>query len=112
MDGLHEALMEIATMPKVKSSTEIPSLLDIAKQLTSQDRREKYGPPDENFRRISAFWNLWLECKEEDKEITAKDIPVLMILLKVARESHAHSRDNFIDIAGYCKTADELWGGQ
>ena len=108
MDELQETLLDITRSQQFPTRE---TLLDLAKQLTSQDRRKKYGPPNENFRRIAAFWNLWLECKEEDKEITVKDIPVLMILLKIARESHTHSRDNFIDIAGYSQTADELWEG-
>jgi hypothetical protein len=33
------------------------------------------------------------------------DIPLCMVAIKLARQSHHHKRDNLVDIAGYARTA-------
>ena len=81
-------------------------------KLTEKDRRQLYGTPQKNFRNVADFWELWFSMKKEPDLVLPTDIPILMILMKIAREANAHSRDNLLDIAGYAKTLDELHGGK
>ncbi len=43
-------------------------------------------------------------------KITATDVPLCMIAVKLARQVHRHKRDNLVDIAGYARTAGILSG--
>jgi len=47
-----------------------------------------------------------------DQQVTATDIPLCMIAIKLARQSHRHKRDNLIDIAGYARTAAMVAGDE
>lgn len=40
------------------------------------------------------------------KMITIRDVPAFMMLVKQSRESHRHTRDNLVDIAGYDLTLE------
>lgn len=60
------------------------------------DRIEDYGNPKESFEKIANYWSVFL-----NKKLTSKDVAVMMILFKVAREQHKHKEDNILDICGY-----------
>jgi hypothetical protein len=77
-------------------------LLDEAKAIVCGDRDQQYGKPENNFKTIAALWESYLGV-----DITAKDVAMMMILLKIAREGKKHKRDNLIDIAGYAACATE-----
>ena len=66
-------------------------------------RGSDYGHPKEDFTRTAKLWSAYL-----DIEITAEDIPMLMILLKVSRQKHKHKMDNLDDIQGYAETRKML----
>ena len=62
---------------------------------------KKYGS-DENFSVIANYWNHYLSSKRDPQHslrlgnnthIYPKDVAIMMALLKIARESHKHSRD-------------------
>lgn len=73
-----------------------------AERITATDRNSSYGEPEDNFARIAAFWNVFLQDKlKPGVEITAGDTAALMIMVKLAREMNAPTEDNKIDIAGY-----------
>ena len=65
-------------------------------------RQAAYGHPRENFQRIAALWNGWLNARGVDYVFTAADTADFLVLVKMARllESPAH-RDSHVDIAGY-----------
>ena len=42
--------------------------------------------------------------------INSKDVSMMMILLKVARELNSTNKDNLIDIAGYCRLSSVIEG--
>mgnify|MGYP001065113329 CR=1 FL=1 len=44
------------------------------------------------------------------EQITAAEVPLCMIAVKLARQSHRHKRDNLVDIAGYSRTAAMVAG--
>ena len=55
------------------------------------------------YERTATLWLAFL-----GKTITAEDVPLMMILLKVSREANKHKRDNLVDIAGYARTREML----
>lgn len=87
------------------------SILDEAKRITEGVRRAEYGAPADDFARAAYMWTGILARKLRDGQaITAMDIPLCMIAIKLARQSHFHKRDNLVDIAGYARTAAMVAG--
>ena len=72
------------------------TILDEAKEIIYGDREKTYGHPEKNLNQISRLWSMYL-----DHPVGAQDVCMMMILLKVARQSNAYTRDNLVDIAGY-----------
>lgn len=79
-------------------------ILDEAMRIVSTDRANTYGQPEDNFARIAALWNVYLQDRRQgrDAPLEPHDIANLMILMKVARlmNTPVH-KDSLIDIAGY-----------
>lgn len=67
---------------------------------TLEERAEMYGSPEDSFERIGKMWAAY-----RGEEYTPKDVAIMMILMKVAREAFQHKRDNFVDIIGYAAHA-------
>ncbi len=89
------------------------SILDEAKRITEGVRRAEYGAPADDFARAALMWTGILARKlGEGQQITALDIPLCMIAIKLARQSHHHKRDNLVDIAGYARTAAMVAGDE
>lgn len=87
------------------------SILDEAKRITEGVRRAEYGAPADDFGRAAYMWTGILARKLRDGQcITAMDIPLCMVAIKLARQSHHHKRDNLVDIAGYARTAAMVAG--
>jgi hypothetical protein len=78
-----------------------PTVLEEADRLVQGKRSEEYGSPEDNHDRIAALWSVLF-----DKEITARQVALAMVLVKVAREVHAPKRDNLVDGAAYFHIAD------
>lgn len=72
-----------------------------ARELVAGDRQAAYGTPVEAMRRTAALWEA-----VDGRPHTGHDVALKLALLKIARESHAHRRDNLIDAAGYLLIAD------
>jgi hypothetical protein len=87
------------------------SILEEAKRITEGVRRAEYGAPADDFGRAAYMWTGILAHKLLDGQaITAMDIPLCMVAIKLARQSHHHKRDNLVDIAGYARTAAMVAG--
>jgi hypothetical protein len=69
------------------------------------EREQDYGTPEENFARIAELWTSAF-----DRNFSAKEVAVAMILLKIAREQSSDNivQDNWTDIAGYAACAYEI----
>lgn len=64
----------------------------------------QHGDTEDNFNRIARLWYAY-----KGVPFSAKDVSVMMILLKVARIASGHQNDdNFVDIAGYAACGGEL----
>ena len=67
------------------------------------DRDRDYGSPGGSFALIGKLWSAYM-----DIEITAKDVAIMMALLKVARCKYSNKHDSFVDGAGYFACAGEV----
>ena len=78
--------------------------LKIALKLLSGKREHEYGNKKENHENISRLWSAYL-----DHPISAHDVAILMLLLKVARAKFGNpSSDTYVDMVGYSAIAGEL----
>lgn len=71
-------------------------VLQEADRLISGDRREEYGSVKESFEAVAAGWSLII-----GHEVTATQVALCMVWLKVMRETVKDKRDNWVDMAGY-----------
>lgn len=79
-------------------------ILDKAKQCVCGLREDDYGTPENNFRAIANFWSEYKGVR-----FTAKDVAVMMALLKIARIATGKGTDDcFIDLAGYAACGGEI----
>lgn len=79
-------------------------ILESAIQTVCKDRQDKYGNCEDNFGIIAEFWTGYLNT-----EVTAEDVAVMMMLLKIARiRTGVYDVDNYIDIAGYAACGSEI----
>ena len=91
----------------------VESVLAEALRITSTDRQDDYGHPADDFARTAEMWTGILAGKLSDGVcISAMDVPLCMIAVKLARQSHCHKRDNLVDIAGYARTAAMVAGDE
>jgi hypothetical protein len=72
----------------------------------TRSRGENYGTPLDNFNNIAALWSAYKEVP-----FTAKDVGMMMTLLKIARLKHSDHDDSFVDIAGYAAVTCEAVAG-
>lgn len=87
------------------------TVLTEAIRITDGARQADYGHPRDDFARTALMWTGILAGKlREGAEVTAGDVPLCMIAVKLARQSHRHKRDNLVDIAGYSRTAAMVAG--
>jgi hypothetical protein len=77
-----------------KSETE--SILSEAERIVNGDRQADYSDPVENFKRIAE-----IASAISKKELSPTTCAIVMIAVKLARESYKHKRDNLVDLAGY-----------
>ena len=89
-------------------------ILDAAKRCVCGDREQDYGTPENNFKTIADLWQTYLcaaGCMRPEIDITIRsvDVAAMLALLKIARISSGHSKeDNWIDLAGYAACGGEI----
>lgn len=67
-------------------------------------RDSDYGTPEDNFSTIAKLWTIY-----RGATFTAKDVAMMMALLKIARIRSGHySADSYVDLAGYAACAGEI----
>lgn len=92
-----------------------PEILDEAKKCVCGQREQDYGRPEDNFETIGLLWGVYLRAAHPElakvmgvNRIDAKDVAVMMGLLKVARIATGNNPDSFVDLAGYAACAGEI----
>ena len=77
------------------------TILDDAKELVHGDRQIDYGHPLDDFERTAKIWEAILGCS-----VTAEQVALCMVGVKISRECNHPKRDNRVDGAGYFETLD------
>lgn len=83
------------------------SILDEAKAIINGERQDQYGSPEDSFSLIAEYWETYIDGRNP-KRIDAKDVAIMMVLFKIARQSNQHKRDNLVDAAGYLGILGDL----
>ena len=81
------------------------------KELITGDRNATHGDAYRNHAEIAEFWNIFLDKKLKPMaNITAEDVALMMVLMKISRNSQGKKSnlDNFIDMCGYAAIAGEI----
>lgn len=75
------------------------TILEEAQRLTHGERQASYGHPIDDFSRTAAMWQAILGCP-----VTAEQVAMCMIAIKLSRLCHTMRRDSVVDVAGYANT--------
>lgn len=81
-------------------------ILSIAEEYITKDRAATHGEAENNFANIAALWSICLGT-----EVSMKQVALMMVLLKVAREAQSDNPDhydNWVDMVGYAALGAEL----
>ena len=81
------------------------NVLAEASELINGDRAADYGDATLNHMRIAEFWNNYID---HQLKLSASDVAIMMILVKVARCMESFKDDSFVDICGYAALAAEM----
>ena len=74
--------------------------------LRSEEKERMYGPFKQGMERAA---NIASSCT--GKEITARDMYMCMIALKLSRESYKHKEDNLLDATAYIAALNDYENG-
>jgi len=80
-----------------------PTLCHEALALVGGQRAEIYGTPADNMQRTADLWAAYLGTT-----VTARDVAMCMVLVKVARIANQGHRDGFVDAVGYLLIAEAV----
>lgn len=75
------------------------TILQEAQRLVYGDRGADYGHPLDDFTRTAAIWSAILGAP-----VTAEQVGLCMIGVKISRQCNKPKRDNMADAAGYAGT--------
>lgn len=89
------------TEPFYDHNTPDQNILREADGLVYGDRSGDYGDPVRNHERIAAMWTEYLGV-----DITARQVAICMVFVKLSRESNKPKRDSMVDAAAYLHIAD------
>ena len=92
----------LKTWDKNGKKIETMTILEEADALIHGDRRARYGPVEQDFKRIAAMWTGLLMYKlREGESIEFTDVPWMMGHVKASRAQHSDHKDNYRDNGGY-----------
>ena len=82
------------------------NVLEEAGRIIYGDREKTYGHPSKNLWTIARLWTAYVDAASDNslqgKAFTAKDVALMMILVKTARLANNDThRDSVVDICGY-----------
>jgi hypothetical protein len=77
------------------------NILEEANGLVNGARQNDYGHPIHDFTRTGQMWSAILGVP-----VTAEQVALCMIAVKISRLCNAPKRDSIVDIAGYAATLE------
>lgn len=81
--------------------------LEIANELVSGDRQADYGHPIDDFSRTAKIWTAILSEKLlPGTQVTAEEVALCMVGVKISRECNKPKADNIVDGCGYFRTLE------
>lgn len=84
------------TASKREGKDQTESILQEAERIINGERRADYGPAEESFNEIAGLWSVVIGT-----EITAEQVALCMVMLKISRYLQGSQRDSAVDMAGY-----------
>jgi hypothetical protein len=75
------------------------TILEEAQRLVHGDRGADYGHPLDDFSRTATMWGAILGFT-----VSAEQVGLCMMALKISRQCNRVKRDNLVDAAGYAET--------
>jgi hypothetical protein len=82
-------------------------LLKDAIGIVTKDRNNVYGPPEDSFTVIGAYWDTYLKHSKV-ATVDAADVAIMMALMKMGRLTfNKRHRDSAVDAAGYLACLQE-----
>ena len=103
--------LTIVRRPVVEEKQEMLEPLNILQEadlLTMGDRQRDYDHPLPNHERIAWMWNSYFRSCGHDEWLGPRDVALMMVLLKIARQVHTPKRDNLVDICGYARCVERM----
>jgi len=79
------------------------TILEEAQRLVYGDRNAAYGHPFDDMGRTAKIWSAILGC-----DVTAAQVALCMVGVKISRECNRPKRDNRVDGAGYFGTLEMI----
>lgn len=80
-----------------------------ARRIVYGDREQTYDDPNRNFRKLAHMWQGVLDTKLAPEQIiTANDVALMLVCLKISRESFQPNRENRVDGIGYLLCLDRI----
>lgn len=103
------AMIEGYTPKTNKKSKNLTDILNETASILTGDRATSYGDTRIACQEIADYWNTYLGYRiRSESKLTAKDIPMMMVLFKMVRENHRHKHDNLVDVIGYAAIANYI----
>mgnify|MGYP000666759562 CR=1 FL=1 len=97
---------ESCGIPVLDASTLEPiteTVCQEAQRLVYGDRGETYGHPLDDFSKTATMWAVLIGAP-----VTAEQVALCMIALKMSRQMYQPKRDNMVDIAGYAECLQRI----
>lgn len=79
------------------------NILEEANRLINGNRNDDYGHPYHDFSRSAKMWSAIIGAP-----VSASDVALCMMAVKMSREVNKPKRDNIVDIAGYAGCLEKV----
>ena len=82
-----------------------------AEEILNGNRQGQYGKPERNLSDIANVWNWYLNARKSGQSagLDAKDVGIMMALLKIVRAASGYYKDdNYVDAINYLALAEEF----
>ena len=96
--------MILTACPPVATTTPEETITEEAQRLVGGDRQADYGHPIEDFTRTGRMWAAILGLPE----VSAEQVALCMVGVKISREVNRPKRDNRVDGVGYLLCLDRI----